>query len=85
MVPGVHTDWPRDGTTSAGFFHRGGLLLAIPMRGTGDSDLWRLMADVPALDRRLDEADIIARLEQLLPERAGETGVHIRDAIWTSE
>ena len=42
------------------------------------------MADVPPVDRQLDEADIVARFEQLLPERTGETGVRIRDAVWTS-
>ncbi|MEO3803379.1 FAD-dependent monooxygenase [Nonomuraea sp. B1E8] len=85
LLADVHADWDRDRTVSAGFFHRDGLLLAIPMPDAdGKDDLWRLMADVPVLDRRLDEADIVARLERMLPERAGETGVSIRDVVWTS-
>lgn len=85
LLADVRADWDRDRTASAGFFHRDGLLLAIPMRATdGKDDLWRLMADVPVADRRLDDADIVARFEKLLPERAGETGVRIRDAVWTS-
>ncbi|GAA1579537.1 FAD-dependent monooxygenase [Actinomadura kijaniata] len=85
LLADVHADWDRDRTVSAGFFHRDGLLLAIPMRDAdGRDDLWRLMADVPEPDRRLDAADIVARFERLLPERAGETGVRIRDAVWTS-
>jgi 2-polyprenyl-6-methoxyphenol hydroxylase-like FAD-dependent oxidoreductase len=85
LLADVHARWARDRSASAGFFHRDGLLLAIPMRGAdGDGDLWRLMADVPAADRRLDEADVIAWFERLLPERAGETGVRIRDVVWTS-
>jgi 2-polyprenyl-6-methoxyphenol hydroxylase-like FAD-dependent oxidoreductase len=88
LLADVVADWDRDRSTSAGFYSRDGLLLAIPMRGqdddSGHGDLWRLMADVPAVDHRLDDSDIIARFEQLLAERAGETGVHIREAVWTS-
>jgi 4,5-epoxidase len=85
LLADVHADWDRDRTVSAGFFHRDGLLLAIPMRDAeGKGDLWRLMADVPVVDRRLDDADIVARFEELLTERAGESNVHIRDAVWTS-
>ncbi|MGK5557067.1 FAD-dependent monooxygenase [Actinomadura kijaniata] len=85
LLADVHADWDRDRTVSAGFFHRDGLLLAIPMRDAdGRDDLWRLMADVPDPGRRLDAAEIVARFERLLPERAGETGVRLRDTVWTS-
>jgi 2-polyprenyl-6-methoxyphenol hydroxylase-like FAD-dependent oxidoreductase len=85
LLADVHADWAMRRSTSAGWFHRDGMLLAIPMRGAdGSSDLWRLMADVPAADERLDAAQIVARFERLLPERAGETSVRIRDAAWTS-
>ncbi|MDX3006553.1 FAD-dependent monooxygenase [Kribbella solani] len=85
LLADVRADWDRDRTASAGFFHRDGLLLAIPMRDAdGKDDLWRLMADVPIADRRLDDADIVTRFDKLLPERAGEKGVRIRDAVWTS-
>ncbi|MFC0623632.1 FAD-dependent oxidoreductase [Kribbella deserti] len=85
LLADVRADWDRDRTVSAGFFHRDGLLLAIPMRAAdGKDDLWRLMADVPPVDRRLDDADIVARFEELLPQRAGENDVHIRETSWTS-
>ncbi|OQS13155.1 oxygenase [Nocardia donostiensis] len=85
LLADVDADWDRDRTTSAGFYHRSGLLLAIPMRGNNDrGDRWRLMADVPAVDRRLSAAEIVARFEELLRERAGETGVRIRKTVWTS-
>lgn len=85
LLADVRADWDRDRSTSAGFYHRDGLLLAIPMRGDDDrGDRWRLMADVPAVDRHLSAADIVARFEELLPERAGETGVRILGAVWTS-
>ncbi|CAM4505271.1 FAD-dependent monooxygenase [Nocardia ninae] len=85
LLADVNADWDRDRSTSAGFYHRSGLLLAIPMRANGDSgDRWRLMADIPAADRHLSAAEIVARFEQLLPERAGENGVRIREAVWTS-
>ncbi|WP_206793120.1 FAD-dependent monooxygenase [Amycolatopsis sp. MtRt-6] len=83
LLADVHAGWARDRSASAGFFHRDGLLLAIPMR-SADGDLWRLMADVPESGRRLAEPDIVAAFERLLPERAGETGVRIREAVWTS-
>ncbi|MFC3996756.1 FAD-dependent monooxygenase [Nocardiopsis sediminis] len=91
LLADVHASWDRDRSTSAGWFHRDGILLAIPMRGTGeeereDGDLWRLMADVPALsaDERLNEQQIIDRFEQIIPVRSGDGGVEIRDAQWTS-
>jgi 2-polyprenyl-6-methoxyphenol hydroxylase-like FAD-dependent oxidoreductase len=83
LLADVRADWDRDRSTSAGWFHRDGLLLAIPMRD-GDGDLWRLMADVPRSDRHLSGEEIVARFRDLLPERAGETGVRLRDALWTS-
>ncbi|MEU4341854.1 FAD-dependent monooxygenase [Nocardia sp. NPDC023852] len=85
LLADAHVAWDRDRSASAGFYHRDGLLLAIPMRDADDGgDLWRLMADVPAVDGQLSTADIVARFEELLPIRAGATGVRIREAIWTS-
>lgn len=85
LLADVRADWDRDRTASAGFFHRDGLLLAIPMRDKEcRNDLWRLMADVPVVERRLDDADIVARFKELLTERAGDSTVGIRDAVWTS-
>jgi 4,5-epoxidase len=85
LLADVHADWDRDRTTSAGWFHRAGIVLAMPMHGEdGVPGLWRLMADVPAADERLDAQQIVARFERLLPERTAEAGVRIRDAVWTS-
>jgi 4,5-epoxidase len=85
LLADVHAEWARDRSTSAGWFHRDGVLLAMPMRDPdGRADLWRLMADVPATGERLDTADIIARFERLLPQRAGEHGVRITGTVWTS-
>ncbi|MDN5915203.1 MAG: FAD-dependent monooxygenase [Pseudonocardia sp.] len=86
LLADVHADWNRDRSTSASWFHPDGLLLAMPMRGAEGSpeDLWRLMADVPADDEHLDPGQIVARFERLLPERAGQDHVRIRDAVWTS-
>jgi 4,5-epoxidase len=83
LLADIHADWDRDPSTSAGWFHRDGILLAVPMPDEG-GDLWRLMADVPKSDRHLGADEIVARFEDLLIERAGETGVRVRDAVWTS-
>jgi 2-polyprenyl-6-methoxyphenol hydroxylase-like FAD-dependent oxidoreductase len=89
LLADVHASWERERTVSVGWFHKDGMLLAIPMPepGTGSREsgtLWRLMADVPPTDHRLTPADIVARFEQLLPERAEEHGVRIEDTVWTS-
>ncbi len=84
LLADVHARWDRDRSASAGWFHRDGILLAIPMR-PGER-LWRLMADVPA-DRsgdRLGEEEIVERFRRIVPERSGDTGVEIVDAVWTS-
>ncbi|ADD45658.1 monooxygenase FAD-binding protein [Stackebrandtia nassauensis DSM 44728] len=83
LLADVRADWDRDRSTSAGWFHTDGMLLAIPMRDN-DGGLWRLMADVPKTSEHLEPEQIIARFERLLPERTGETGVRIREALWTS-
>ncbi|RRR95666.1 FAD-dependent monooxygenase [Glycomyces terrestris] len=82
LLADVHADWDRDRTTSAGWFHRDGVLLAIPMRDK-EGGLWRLIADVPPSDRRLTGGEIAARFAALVPERSGEH-IGLRDAVWTS-
>ncbi|MFC7549003.1 FAD-dependent oxidoreductase [Plantactinospora sp. GCM10030261] len=91
LLADVRARWDRDRSTSAGWFHRDGILLAIPMRDTGGGDpdrgnLWRFMADVPPLgtDRRLGQNDIIQRFSRLIPERTGGTSVELSDPVWTS-
>ncbi|TCP57500.1 4,5-epoxidase [Tamaricihabitans halophyticus] len=86
LLADVHGEWARDRSMSSGWFHRDGMLLAMPMRtqdGQAD-DLWRLMADVPMSDRRLSSEDIIARFDKLIPQRSGREGPRISDVVWTS-
>ncbi|CAM3242990.1 FAD-dependent oxidoreductase [Stackebrandtia soli] len=83
LLADVHLDWERDRTGSAGWFHRDGMLLAIPMRSQAD-DLWRLMGDVPDDGERLSSNDVLDRIRRMLAERTGESGARIRSAAWTS-
>ncbi len=83
LLADVHADWNRDRSTSAGWFHRDGMLLAMPMPDDA-GNLWRLMANVSPTGERLAPARIVARLEEVLAERAGETGIGIRSVVWTS-
>ncbi|HEY6738940.1 MAG TPA: FAD-dependent monooxygenase, partial [Actinopolymorphaceae bacterium] len=90
LLADVHARWDRDRSTSAGWFHRDGILLAIPMPdaaadGEARGDLWRLMADVSDVgEERLDERRILERFATLVPERTGGAAMEIRDAVWTS-
>jgi len=83
LLADVHADWDRDRSTSAGWFHRDGMVLAMPMRDAA-GNLWRLMANVSPSGAHLTPDEIVARLAEVLAERAGETGIGIRDAVWTS-
>jgi len=83
LLADVHADWNRDRSTSAGWFHRDGMLLAMPMPDDA-GNLWRLMANVSPAGERLAPARIVARLEEALAERAGQTGIDIRSVVWTS-
>lgn len=88
LLADVMAEWDRERTTSAGFFHRDGILLAIPMHSAeGDGGrLWRLMADVPGADpaERLTPEQIVERLTEALTVRAGSPDVRIDRAVWTS-
>ncbi|CAM05755.1 4,5-epoxidase [Saccharopolyspora erythraea NRRL 2338] len=84
LLADVHADWDRDRSGSAGWYHRDGLLFAMPMREPGRDDLWRIMCDVPRADEALTEQQILDRLRRLLPERTGLTDVRITDAKWAS-
>ena len=85
LLADVHADWDRDRSGGAGWFHRDGILLAIPMRESGGAgDLWRLMANVPRTDAELDDQAIIDQFGRLLLVRAGVRDARIRDATWTS-
>ncbi|GAA4909075.1 4,5-epoxidase [Stackebrandtia albiflava] len=83
LLADVHADWAQTRENSAGWFHRDGILLAMPMPDeTGR--LWRLMGDVPADDRRWSDADIIAGFDAMMRERAGHTDFRLHDPVWTS-
>lgn len=85
LLADVHADWDRDRSGGAGWFHRDGILLAMPMREPGGTgDLWRVMADVPRTDADLDDEAVVDEFRRLLPVRAGVTDARIRDATWTS-
>lgn len=82
LLADVHMDWDMDRSGTVGWYHRDGVLFAMPMYSQGD-DVWRLMADVP-LGEPLDEASIVSRFRQLLTRRAAITDAGIRDAAWVS-
>ncbi|GAA2780844.1 FAD-dependent monooxygenase [Saccharopolyspora taberi] len=85
LLADVHADWDRDRSGSAGWLHRDGLFVAMPMREPGGrDDLWRLMCDVPLSGNRLGDGEIVDRMRRLLVERTGQAGVRIRDAKWVS-
>ncbi|MGP4015513.1 FAD-dependent monooxygenase [Saccharopolyspora sp. 5N708] len=81
LLADVRADWELDRTGSSGWFHRDGLFFAMPMR-SAENDTWRLMADVRPTDG--EQPDVIDQLQQLLPERTGQTDAKIRDVAWTS-
>ncbi|GGS58642.1 FAD-dependent monooxygenase [Actinokineospora fastidiosa] len=82
LLADVRADWDRDRSVSAGWYHRDGMLLAMPM--PGEPDLWRLMADVPHDGERLAPEQVVDRLRQLLAERAGQSEIGIRETVWAS-
>ncbi|MGH8877109.1 MAG: FAD-dependent monooxygenase, partial [Stackebrandtia sp.] len=85
LLADVRTAWNLPRTSSSGWFHPDGMLLAMPMRdGGSDTDLWRLMADVPAAGERLSPEQIVSRLRGLLAERADQHDVDIHRTEWTS-
>lgn len=78
LLADVRADWARDRSLSAGWYHRDGMLLAMPMPG----GLWRLMAVVPS-DASLP-THVVDRLRRLLVERAGQPDIGIRETVWAS-
>jgi 2-polyprenyl-6-methoxyphenol hydroxylase-like FAD-dependent oxidoreductase len=84
ILADVRADWDADRSATAGWYHRDGLLFAMPMRDGGGDDLWRLMADVPLEGKHFGEGEILDTVRRLFPERAGVEDLRIRDAVWTS-
>jgi 4,5-epoxidase len=85
LLADVHLDWDLDRAGTTGWVHPDGLLGAMPMPDThGRDDLWRLIAyDPGGGGAKPTEAEILARLRQMLPVRTGRT-VTISDPEWLS-
>jgi 2-polyprenyl-6-methoxyphenol hydroxylase-like FAD-dependent oxidoreductase len=84
LLADVIADWDRPREGSAGWFHPDGMVLAIPMRGRGNGDLWRVMADVPDTGGHLTAEQIVDQVHSVLRDRAGARDIGIREAVWTS-
>lgn len=90
LLADVHVDWDRSRDVSAGWFHRDGILMAMPMPSPGQTrretgTLWRLMAEVTAApgEPHLTQQQILDRFEQLVPHRSGQHA-RLGEAVWTS-
>jgi len=83
LLADVHADGIADRQDSAGWLHRDGILMAMPMSDPS-GNLWRLMADVPDDGRRLENDEIVRRFEELLPARADISGARFGETVWTS-
>lgn len=83
LLADVHADGVAGREHSAGWYHRDGILMAMPMPDPS-GNLWRLMANVPDDGRQLSGEEIVQAFTELLPVRAEITGARIRDAVWTS-
>lgn len=83
LLADVHADDIADREHSAGWYHRDGILMAMPMPDAS-GNLWRLMANVPDDGRTLTADEIVRALAGMLPVRAGITGARVRDTVWTS-
>ncbi|MDA1387123.1 MULTISPECIES: FAD-dependent monooxygenase [Glycomyces] len=84
LLADVFADWNRSREGSAGWFHADGMVLAIPMRGSGEGNLWRVMADVPDTGEHLSPDQIIDQIRAVLLDRAGVDDIAILKAVWTS-
>ncbi|MGV0791555.1 FAD-dependent monooxygenase [Mycolicibacterium sp. XJ1819] len=80
LLADVRLDWDLDRSGTTGWIHRDGMLGAMPMPG----GLWRIIAYDPAeAPEKSTDAEIMARLAAILPERTGRE-VRIDDAVWLS-
>ncbi|WFG47213.1 FAD-dependent monooxygenase [Pseudonocardia alni] len=83
LLADVHADGLAGREHSAGWYHRDGILMAMPMPDPS-GNLWRLMANVDDDGRHLSGDEVVRAFTELLPVRAEITGVRIHDAVWTS-
>lgn len=80
LLADVRLDWDLDRSGTTGWIHPDGMVGVMPM----PDGLWRVIAYDPgrAADRPTD-AQILARLQHILPERTGRD-VHATSAQWLS-
>lgn len=83
LLADVHAEGFVDRSGGAGWHHRDGLLMAMPMHDATGT-LWRLMANVPDDGRQLTADDIVHAFAGLIETRAVITGARIVDTVWTS-
>lgn len=80
LLADVALDWDLDRSGTTGWIHPGGMIGVMPMPG----GLWRVFAYDPAQPaEKPTDSEILARLEQILPERTGRD-VRVLDADWLS-
>ena len=83
LLADVRLDWDLDRSGTSGWIHPAGMIGAMPMPDVTDQ-LWRIIAYDPGQPGdKPTEQEILARLEQMLPERTGRD-VGIIDADWLS-
>lgn len=80
LLADVRLDWDLDRSGTTGWIHRTGMVGVMPMPG----GMWRVFAYDPGQQGdKPTEDEILARVEQILPERSGRD-VRIVDAEWLS-
>ncbi|MGH3674246.1 MAG: FAD-dependent monooxygenase [Mycobacterium sp.] len=80
LLADVRLDWDLDRSGTTGWIHPTGMIGVMPMPG----GLWRIIAYDPGQrGEKPSEDEILARLEQILPERSGRD-VGILGAEWLS-
>ncbi|ORA64840.1 oxygenase [Mycolicibacterium elephantis] len=80
LLADVGLDWNLDRSGTSGWIHPDGMIGAMPM----PDDMWRVIAYDPGLSaEKPTDAEILARLERMLPERTGHD-VRVTDTEWLS-
>lgn len=80
LLADVSLDWDLDRSGTTGWINPQGLIGVMPMPG----GLWRIIAYDPGQpDEKPSEAEILARVKQILPERTGRD-VRVLGADWLS-
>jgi 2-polyprenyl-6-methoxyphenol hydroxylase-like FAD-dependent oxidoreductase len=80
LLADVRLDWDLDRSGTTGWIHPTGMIGVMPMPG----GMWRVFAYDPGQpSEKPTEQEVLARVEQILPERSGHD-VHVLDAQWLS-